>query len=121
MFLTILLLPFLSGAVTGLLGRKIGVKGTHFLACGFIIIATLLAIICFYEVVLCSSPVEIYISNWISSELFKVNWSFYFDSLSITIITIVLIVSTAVHVYSVDYIGSDPLLGGLNYQTPGIS
>ena len=44
MFLTILLLPFLGGAVTGLLGRKIGVKGSHFLASGFIIIATLLAI-----------------------------------------------------------------------------
>ena len=94
-------------------------KGTHLLACGFILLATLLAIVCFYEVVICASPVEVWITNWFSSELLKVEWIFYFDSLSITMITIVLIVSTAVHVYSVDYIGSDPLLGGIKLSNSG--
>jgi hypothetical protein len=61
MYLSLLFLPFFSGIVTGLLGRKIGVKGTHLLACGFILLATLLAILCLYEVLLCSSPVEIFI------------------------------------------------------------
>lgn len=100
MYLSLLFLPILSGVVSGLFGRKIGVKGTHLLACGFLLLATLLAIVCFYEVVISASPVEVFITNWFSSELFKVEWIFYFDSLSITMITIVLIVSTAVHVYS---------------------
>nr|WBU10866.1 NADH dehydrogenase subunit 5 [Malassezia vespertilionis] len=108
MYLTLLFLPFIGAASAGLLGRKIGVTGAHILTTSCLITSAILSIIAFYEVVLCHSPVTIYIGNWIQSEVMSVPWSFTFDTLSISIIATVLIVSSLVHFYSIDYMSADP-------------
>lgn len=38
----------------------------------------------------------------------QVNWAFYFDSLTVSMLLAVLVVSSLVHVFSVDYMKSDP-------------
>jgi hypothetical protein len=58
-YLTLIFLPLLSSLIPGFLGRKIGVKGTHFITCVSISITTILAMIIFMEVGLNSIPVEI--------------------------------------------------------------
>jgi NADH-ubiquinone oxidoreductase chain 5 len=63
MYLTILILPLLGSFISGFLGRKIGVTGSHIITCSCLIISSLLATIAFYEVGLCSSPVKIYLFN----------------------------------------------------------
>ena len=108
MYLTLLFLPALGAAVTGLLGRKIGVTGAHIITTTCLAISATLSIVAFYEVVLAHSPVTVYIANWIQSELLDIQWSFTFDSLTISIITTVLIISSLVHLYSIDYMASDP-------------
>lgn len=108
MYLTILLLPRISSIITGILGRKIGTTGTYLISNISIIISIILAIIIFYEVGICNSSVSINIINWIDSELINITWNFIFDSLTISIIIRVLIVSRIVHFYSIDYINRDP-------------
>lgn len=108
MYLTIISIPVLSSLIGGLFGRKIGTSGVQILMIYTIAITTILAIVAFFEIGFSNSPVSIDISSWISSELLDVTWSFSFDSLTVSILLAVLIVSTLVHVYSVDYIAADP-------------
>ena len=108
MYLSIILLPLLSALTSGLLGRKIGVKGSQLISCTCLIITTLLALISFYEVGLKGSAVTIKITDWISLESLYVGWEFNFDSLTVSMLLPVLIVSTLVHIYSISYMDNDP-------------
>ena len=108
MFFLLFSLPCLGGMASGLLGRKIGVTGSHIITTSAVMIAAILSIIGFYEVVLCHSPVTIHLGDWVHSEVLTVSWSLTFDTLSMSIITTVLIISSLVHLYSIDYMSSDP-------------
>ena len=127
MYLSILILLFLGSLVSGLMGRKVGVSGAHFITCACLILASVLATISFYEVGICGSPVTINLFSWISSELMSVSWEFLFDQLTVAMFIPVLYISTLIHIYSIDYLSSDPLIvlekhyifGDQNYQTPG--
>lgn len=63
MYLAILTLPLLSATIAGFLGRKVGKTGSHLITCGSLILTALLALIAFYEVGLCQSPVNIKLIN----------------------------------------------------------
>lgn len=108
MYLSLLLLPMFGSAVAGLLGRKIGVTGAHIITCSCLITSAILAIVAFYEVGLCNSPVSINLISWIDSELMDVSWGFMFDSLTVSMLLPVLVVSSLVHIFSVDYMSADP-------------
>jgi hypothetical protein len=108
MYLAIIVLPLLGSIISGLLGRKVGVTGAQLITCSSIIITTLLAIIAFFEVGLNNIPVSIQIFRWIDSESLNVYWGFHFDSLTVSMLIPVLIVSSLVHVYSVGYMSNDP-------------
>src|ERR1700693_762452 len=108
MYLSILMLPLLGSLISGLLGRKIGVTGSHFITCFLLFISSLLASIAFYEVGICSSPVTINLTSWVESEYMSISWEFLFDSLTVSMLIPVLFVSTLVHIYSISYMAEDP-------------
>lgn len=108
MYLSILALPLLGSAVAGLLGRKIGVTGAHIITTGSLMTTAALAIVAFYEVGLCGSPVSIELFSWIDSEFMLVSWGFLFDSLTVSMLLPVLVVSSLVHLYSISYMAEDP-------------
>src|SRR6195952_1886555 len=108
MYLSILALPFFGSAVAGLLGRKIGVTGAHIITTGSLMITTVLALVAFYEVGLCGSPVSIELFSWVDSEFLYVSWGFLFDSLTVSMLIPVLVVSSLVHLYSISYMAEDP-------------
>ncbi|BEJ18309.1 NADH dehydrogenase subunit 5 (mitochondrion) [Cutaneotrichosporon spelunceum] len=70
--------------------------------------SALLSLVAFYEVGLCGSPVSIVLFSWIDSEFLLVNWGFLFDSLTVSMLLPVLVVSSLVHLYSVSYMAEDP-------------
>lgn len=107
MYLSILFLPLLGSVVSGLLGRKIGVTGSHIITCSSLGFTSVMAAIAFYEVGICGSPVSIYLTSWIDSELMSISWGFLFDSLTVSMLIPVLFVSTLVHIYSISYMGED--------------
>jgi hypothetical protein len=108
MYLAILTLPLLSATVAGFLGRKVGRKGSHLITCVCLVITALLAIVAFYEVGLCQSPVSIKLISWIDSEFMLISWGFIYDSLTVSMLLPVLFVSALVHIYSIGYMSEDP-------------
>jgi len=108
MYLSIIILPLLGSLVSGLLGRKVGVTGSHFVTCTCLILSSLLMTIAFYEVGLCGSPVHINLGSWVESELMSISWEFYFDQLTVSLGLAVLYCSSLIHIYSIDYLSSDP-------------
>nr|YP_010944621.1 NADH dehydrogenase subunit 5 [Gymnascella citrina]WMB97498.1 NADH dehydrogenase subunit 5 [Gymnascella citrina] len=108
MYLVIILLPLLGSIISGFFGRKVGIKGGQLITCSFIIITTILAILAFFEVGYNNIPIEINLMRWIDSESLNVNWGFYFDSLTVSMLIPVLIVSSLVHIYSIGYMSHDP-------------
>jgi NADH-ubiquinone oxidoreductase chain 5 len=108
MYLLIIILPLLGSISSGFFGRKIGVKGSHIITCSCVIITTLLSIIAFIEVGLNNIPVSIELFRWIDSESLNILWGFHFDSLTVSMLIPVLIVSSLVHVYSIGYMSHDP-------------
>lgn len=108
MYLSILILPLLGSFVSGLMGRKIGVTGSHFITCTNLILSSILATIAFYEVGICGSPVSINLINWIDSEFIFLSWEFIFDQLTVSMLIPVLYISALIHIFSIDYMSEDP-------------
>jgi Proton-conducting membrane transporter/NADH-Ubiquinone oxidoreductase (complex I), chain 5 N-terminus/LAGLIDADG endonuclease len=108
MYLTLILLPLLGSLSSGFLGRKIGVSGSHWISCSSILLTTMLAIIAFFEVGINNIPVTIKLFRWIDSESLNILWAFNFDSLTVSMLIPVLVVSSLVHIYSIGYMSHDP-------------
>ena len=108
MYLIIVILPLLASIISGFFGRKVGVSGSHVITCTSVITTTILATLAFLEVGLNNIPVSVKLFRWIDSESFNVLWSFNFDSLTVSMLIPVLIVSSLVHVYSIGYMSHDP-------------
>jgi NADH-ubiquinone oxidoreductase chain 5 len=108
MYLVIIFLPLIGSIISGFFGRKVGVKGAQLITSSFIVITTLLSILIFFEVGYNNIPLEINLTRWIDSESLNVSWGFYFDSLTVSMLIPVLIVSSLVHIYSIGYMSHDP-------------
>jgi hypothetical protein len=108
MYLSILILPLLGSIISGFMGRKIGVTGSHIITCTCLILSSILATVAFYEVGICGSPVSIYLINWIDSELMFISWEFLFDQLTVSMFIPVLYISSLIHIFSTDYMAEDP-------------
>jgi NADH-ubiquinone oxidoreductase chain 5 len=108
MYLSILILPLLGSISSGLIGRKIGVTGSHIITISCLFISSVLASISFYEVGICGSPVSVKLISWIDSENMLISWEFLFDSLTVSMFIPVLYISTLIHLFSVNYMGEDP-------------
>src|SRR6266567_2210665 len=88
MYLSIIILPLLASLSSGFLGRKIGTTGSQILNC--------------------SSLVKIDLLSWLDIDLLSISWCFYFDQLTVSLGLAVLYCSTLIHIYSIDYLSSDP-------------
>ncbi len=108
MYLALIILPILGSIVSGFFGRKIGVSGARIITCTCVIITTILAIFAFLEVGLNQIPVKIELFRWIDAESLNIKWGFNFDSLTVSMLIPVLIVSSLVHLYSIGYMSHDP-------------
>jgi NADH-ubiquinone oxidoreductase chain 5 len=108
MYLTIIIIPLIGSIISGFFGRKIGVKGSHIITCSSIITTTILAIVAFMETGLNTNLVSIQLFRWIESESLNTHWAFNFDSVTVSMLIPVLIVSSLVHIYSIGYMSHDP-------------
>ena len=108
MYLSIIILPLLGSIVSGFFGRKVGVSGAQLVTSLSVITTTILAIVAFFEVGFNNSPVFISLFRWIDSGWLNVLWGFQFDSLTVSMLIPVLIISSLVHIYSISYMSNDP-------------
>jgi NADH-ubiquinone oxidoreductase chain 5 len=108
MYLSIIILPLLGSIVSGFFGRKVGVTGSRIIGCSSILTTTVLAVIGFFEIGFSNNPVSITLFKWLDSESFNMVWNFQFDSLTVSMLIPVLVISTLVHFYSIGYMSHDP-------------
>ena len=108
MYLALIFLPLLGSFFSGFLGRKIGISGSQVITSFCVILTTILATLTFFEVGFNNIPVTIHLIRWIDTESLNVLWGFQFDSLTVTMLLPVLIVSSLVHIYSIGYMSTDP-------------
>ena len=71
------------------------------------LIIIFIGFILFWKICICSQFSFLTIGTWINCGLFVVNWGFIFDSLSVSMLLMVSIVSGAVHFYSIGYMLMD--------------
>jgi len=106
MYLLVIFIPLLSAIITGFFGNLLTKNGTTKIACGFILLTCLICYFIFYETVY--TPCYITLSPWIIAGSFELYWDFIFDTLTSTMLIVVVTISTVVHFYSVSYMSHDP-------------
>jgi NADH-ubiquinone oxidoreductase chain 5 len=108
MYISIIILPLIGSLISGLMGRKLGNKGSQIITIGAIGITTILTIIAFKYTVETNNTVELNIKDWITIAELNIKYKFNFDSLTVSMLLPVLIVSILVHIYSSSYMSHDP-------------
>jgi NADH-quinone oxidoreductase subunit L len=106
----VVFLPLLGACLTGILGH-IGRtrKAAIIFSCGPMILAMLIGILLSIAQLKNPSSVhDVHLFEWIHFANFHASWSLHFDTLSIMMISVVTIVSTVVHLYSIGYMHDDP-------------
>nr|ARU07643.1 NADH dehydrogenase subunit 5 [Gracilaria tenuistipitata] len=110
MYLLILWLPLLGSIFSGFLGRFVGHKGSSIISIVCVFFSMALSLAAFYEVGLMGVNHYITLTSWINVGILKVSWSFLFDSLTVTMLVVVTVISSLVHLYSLEYMQNDPHL-----------
>jgi NADH-quinone oxidoreductase subunit L len=77
-------------------------------SCGALILAAVLAVPVFIEVVGGGNPRTVELFTFIDSGALEVSWALKFDSLSAVMVLMVTVVSSLIHVYSIGYMHGDP-------------
>jgi NADH-quinone oxidoreductase subunit L len=103
-----LFLPLFASLVSGSFAFGKNRKILHYANSVILAIAAICSLKLFHEVIYLKSVYNIVLFPWISIGDFVVNWSFKFDSLTAVMFVVVLVVSSVVHFYSVDYMAKDP-------------
>nr|AMR57130.1 NADH dehydrogenase subunit 5 [Gracilaria salicornia] len=110
MYLLILWLPLVGSILTGFLGRFLGHKGSGIISVVCVCLSMFLSFVAFYEVGLMGLTHCILVSSWIEVGILKISWSFLFDSLTVTMLVVITVISSLVHLYSLEYMQNDPHL-----------
>jgi NADH-ubiquinone oxidoreductase chain 5 len=107
MFLLILLLPLLGFFSGSLFGRYLG-KGVCFVTTGLTFLSFVFSFSVLLNVIQTGEVVSVVFKDWIYSDTIRIDWNFYFDSLTCIMLVVVTFVSSLVHLYSTEYMEHDP-------------
>jgi NADH-ubiquinone oxidoreductase chain 5 len=110
MYIFIIILPFLGSCTAGMLGRFLGSNGSAIITTACLFLSFCCSFFAFYEVALLECFVYVKLISWIDSELLNIDWGFLFDTLTILMCCVITFISSLVHLYSIEYMASDPHL-----------
>jgi NADH-quinone oxidoreductase subunit L len=104
----VVFLPLLGAIVAGFFGRVLGDRGAQLVTCGALLLAALLGIALFRDILATGGVEVIPLARWIVAGGVDVGWAIRLDTLSGVMILVVTVVSSMVHVYSIGYMEGDP-------------
>jgi len=107
MYLLIVALPLL-GFLFGILGGRWISLGAGYLTTICVFFSFIFSGAAFYNNLSSSETIIIFLNPWMFSDSLFLDWSFCFDSLTCTMLVIVTFISTLVHLYSTEYMDTDP-------------
>ena len=103
----IIFLPLLGAIASGLFGKYIGDRFWEFLTSSFVSISAILSLIIFYEVIVNDYTNNVEIFTWLTSGSLEISWAIKIDALSATMLVVVGLISSLVHIYSIGYMAED--------------
>src|SRR3989338_5333510 len=108
MYLLPIYLTFISFILSFFLGRLFNNYYVGLLNSICVFISFIFSLFIFYEIAICQSTVVINCGEWITVGVLDVKWSFFYDSLTATMLIVILSISTCAHFYSIEYMLLDP-------------
>jgi NADH:ubiquinone oxidoreductase subunit 5 (subunit L)/multisubunit Na+/H+ antiporter MnhA subunit len=108
MYLLVLFSPLLSFLISLLFGKIIGSHGVSFISILALFTALCSGFYLYYEVSLSGYLCIINFYKFIDLGYFNLDIVFFFDVLTSVMIIVVLSISFLVHLYSIEYMNSDP-------------
>lgn len=108
MYLLILYFLFQSFFFSFFLGRLFSRKYIGFFTTICVFTSLLLSLFFFYEVAFNQSECFFSLFSWISIDLLSLNYNFLFDTLTVSMLVVVTLISFLVHLYSIEYMKDDP-------------
>jgi len=110
MIFLIVFLPFLAFGFVSLFSRFIGRKGSCLVTFSSVLSSFILSCFVFYKYVLSNQIIYFNLLPWIKVGLLNINWGFYIDQVSGTMLIVITSISMLVHLYSIEYMSEDPHL-----------
>jgi len=108
MYLLTIFLPLFSSLTSGFFGRWLGFYGSSLLSLICLLTTLCFSFLIFFEVSLNSQVINLNLCLWLYSNEILISWNFLFDSLTSVMLIVVSLISFLVHLYSTDYMKSDP-------------
>jgi NADH-quinone oxidoreductase subunit L len=106
--------PLFSFLIIFFFGRLISVRGSILftLLNTFVALTTVLVYVIYFSFIdLSNSFVQEFVFfDWFNLITFKIQWGFYFDTLALLMICVVLFITLLVQIYCVDYMWGDPFI-----------
>jgi proton-translocating NADH-quinone oxidoreductase chain L len=110
MYILVLLLPLISFLTLMCFGRFLGKKGSIFVTIACMFVTLIFSVFIFCEVGLMGYVCTLKIANWLSSGVLNIKFGLLFDSLTATMLLVVVLISFLVHIYSISYMENDPYI-----------
>lgn len=108
MYLLIVFLSLITSLVTLITGRWIGRIGACLFTVGGLFLSLFLSLIINFEISLSNSICVVYLFKWVDVGLFFIDIGFYFDTLTAVMLFVICLISSLVHLYSIEYMSHDP-------------
>lgn len=108
MYLIVLVMPLISCLVSLVMGHLIGYRGTAKLSVVLSVLLNMLSYVIMYETILAEVPCALNLFVWMQLDTLNVNFEFVFSQLTAVMLVVVTLISTIVHIYSVEYMKNDP-------------
>lgn len=108
MYLLPIFFTFFSFFFSFLFGKFIGNYRNHLINISFVFISTIICYLIFFEVAFLSIPCYIKMADWIVFDIFNIYWNFLFDSLTVSMLIVIMSISLCAHFYSISYMDQDP-------------
>jgi NADH-quinone oxidoreductase subunit L len=106
--IAVVFLPLLGAIIAGFFGRAIGDRASQLVTCGAMILAAVLAMPLFSQILEQHGPQVVPIATWFSAGGVDVAWALRLDTLSGIMLAAVSLISAVIHVYSIGYMAHDP-------------
>jgi len=107
MYVGAVFFPLLGACISGLLGRWIGDRAAQWSTIACMTIAAVLGVLAFAQVAFGHTTATVPLATWIDVGAFEFSWSLRYDTLSATMVAMVTVVSTLIHLYSAGYMAHD--------------
>jgi NADH-ubiquinone oxidoreductase chain 5 len=109
MLISIILLPLIGFFGASIFGRFLG-KGACYITFFNTLLSFILSCCLGYKVVSLGLSYKLLLTPWVYSDFLKINWGFQFDTLTVVMLFVITFISSLVHLYSLEYMESDPHL-----------